>query len=73
MTSILEKFQTLFNICRLIGFTNGEGTIKAHVSVNLSLGDRPLAAQFQEISLDLRLVEAEHVGCMCRKIRSVIY
>lgn len=46
------------------GFTNGEGTIKAHVSVNLSLGDRPLAAQFQEIPLDLRLVEGERVGCM---------
>lgn len=46
------------------GFTNGVGTIKAHVSVNLSVGDRPLAAQFQEIPLDLRLVEAERVGCM---------
>ncbi|XP_044460628.1 eukaryotic translation initiation factor 3 subunit F-like [Mangifera indica] len=44
------------------GFKNGEGTIKAYVSVNLSLGDRPLAAQFQEIPLDLRMVEAERVG-----------
>lgn len=46
------------------GFRNGEGTIKAYVSVNLSLGDRQLAAQFQEISLDLRMIEAERVGCM---------
>lgn len=45
------------------GFRNGEGTIKAYVSVNLSLGDRQLAAQFQEIPLDLRMVEAERVGC----------
>ncbi|XP_008233727.1 PREDICTED: eukaryotic translation initiation factor 3 subunit F [Prunus mume] len=44
------------------GFRNGEGTIKAYVSVNLSLGDRQLAAQFQEIPLDLRMVEAERVG-----------
>lgn len=46
------------------GFSTGEGTIKAYVSVNLSLGDRQLAAQFQEIPLDLRMVEAEQVGCM---------
>ncbi|XP_068634414.1 eukaryotic translation initiation factor 3 subunit F [Aristolochia californica] len=44
------------------GFQNGEAIIKAHTSVNLSLGDRPLAAQFQEIPLDLRLIEAERVG-----------
>ncbi|KAM5556625.1 eukaryotic translation initiation factor 3 subunit F [Rosa sericea] len=59
------------------GFSNGEGTVKAYVSSNLSLshgeqqqaggrqaGDRqlPLAAQFQEIPLDLRMVEAERVG-----------
>lgn len=47
------------------GFTNGEASIKAFVSVNLSLGDQQLAAQFQEIPLDLRMVEAERVGCMC--------
>lgn len=47
------------------GFLNGEGAIKAYVSVNLSLGDRPLAAQFQEIPIDLRMLEAERVGCMC--------
>lgn len=46
------------------GFRNGGGTIKAYVSVNLSLGDRQLAAQFQEIPVDLRMVEAERVGCM---------
>lgn len=45
------------------GFENGKSTIKAYVSVNLSLGDRQLAAQFQEIPLDLRMVEAECVGC----------
>ncbi|KAG2730463.1 hypothetical protein I3760_01G293400 [Carya illinoinensis] len=35
------------------GFRNGQGTIKAYVSFILSLGDRHLAAQFQEIPLDL--------------------
>ncbi|ONK62049.1 uncharacterized protein A4U43_C08F36270 [Asparagus officinalis] len=44
------------------GFTNGEASIKAYVSVNLSLGDRQLAAQFHEIPLDLRMLEAEQVG-----------
>ncbi|KAF5752557.1 Eukaryotic translation initiation factor 3 subunit 5 family protein [Tripterygium wilfordii] len=44
------------------GFRNGDGTIKAYVSANLSLGDRQLAAQFQEIPLDQRMVEAEQVG-----------
>ncbi|XP_077238737.1 eukaryotic translation initiation factor 3 subunit F-like [Tasmannia lanceolata] len=44
------------------GFRNGEATIKAYVSVNLSLGDRQLAAQFHEIPLDLRMIEAERVG-----------
>lgn len=46
------------------GFSSGDGTIKAYNSANLSLGDRQLAAQFQEIPLDLRMVEAERVGCM---------
>lgn len=46
------------------GFRNGEASIKAFVSVNLSLGDRSIAAQFQEIPLDLRMIEAERVGCM---------
>lgn len=45
------------------GFTNGAGTIKAYVSNNLSLGERQIAAQFQEIPLDLRMVEAERIGC----------
>ncbi|WVZ05999.1 hypothetical protein V8G54_019345, partial [Vigna mungo] len=44
------------------GFTNGGGTIKAYVSNNLSLGERQIAAQFQEIPLDLRMVEAERIG-----------
>ncbi|GJR34492.1 eukaryotic translation initiation factor 3 subunit F, partial [Tanacetum coccineum] len=52
-------------------FTNGEASIKAFVSVNLSLGDQQLAAQFQEIPLDLRMVEAERVGCMCLHVLDV--
>ncbi|KAK4277862.1 hypothetical protein QN277_015792 [Acacia crassicarpa] len=44
------------------GFTNGELTIKAYVSHNLSLGDWQMAAQFQEIPLDLRMEEADGVG-----------
>ncbi|KNA22940.1 hypothetical protein SOVF_029310 [Spinacia oleracea] len=43
-------------------FRNGEATIKAFVSVNLSLGDQSLAAQFQEIPAELRMSEAERVG-----------
>jgi len=46
------------------GFADGDGTIKAYVSNNLSLGDQQIAAQFQEIPLDLRMVEAERIGCM---------
>lgn len=46
------------------GFSNGQASIKAYVSMNLSLGDGPLAVQFQEIPLDLRMVKAERVGCM---------
>ncbi|XWS56688.1 hypothetical protein CRYUN_Cryun09bG0107200 [Craigia yunnanensis] len=44
------------------GFRNGEGTIKAYISVNLALVDRQIAAQFQEIPLDLRMIEAERLG-----------
>ncbi|KAF6147093.1 hypothetical protein GIB67_036812 [Kingdonia uniflora] len=44
------------------GFKNGEASIKAFISVNLSLGEKQLAAQFQEIPLDLRMIEAERVG-----------
>ncbi|KAL0452754.1 UNVERIFIED_CONTAM: Eukaryotic translation initiation factor 3 subunit F [Sesamum latifolium] len=44
------------------GFKNGDTTIKAFVAINLSLGDQQLAAQFQEVPLDLRMVEAEKVG-----------
>lgn len=46
------------------GFRNGDATIKGFVSISLSLGDHQLAAQFQEIPLDLRMVEAERIGCM---------
>ncbi|KAL0317098.1 UNVERIFIED_CONTAM: Eukaryotic translation initiation factor 3 subunit F [Sesamum angustifolium] len=45
-------------------FRSGNAAIKAFVSVSLSLGDLQLAAQFQEIPLDLRMVEAEQIGCM---------
>lgn len=45
-------------------FTDDQANIKAYVSTPLTLGDRPLAAQFHEIQLDLRLVEAERLGCM---------
>ncbi|OIW14215.1 hypothetical protein TanjilG_21355 [Lupinus angustifolius] len=44
------------------GFALGEGTLKAYVSNNLSLGDHQIAAQFQEIPLDLRMIEAERIG-----------
>uniref|UniRef100_A0A0D9WBT1 Eukaryotic translation initiation factor 3 subunit F n=1 Tax=Leersia perrieri TaxID=77586 RepID=A0A0D9WBT1_9ORYZ len=44
------------------GFTRGDASIKAYISSNLSLGDRHLAAQFQEIPLDLRMLEAGKVG-----------
>ncbi|XP_061376628.1 eukaryotic translation initiation factor 3 subunit F-like [Gastrolobium bilobum] len=44
------------------GFTNGGGTVKAYVSNTLSLGDRQIAAHFQEVPLDLRMVEAERIG-----------
>ncbi|ERN04207.1 eukaryotic translation initiation factor 3 subunit F [Amborella trichopoda] len=44
------------------GFSSGEASIKAYVGVNLSVGDRQLAAQFQEVPLDLRMLEAERVG-----------
>lgn len=53
------------------GFTNGEGTIKAFVSSNLSLGDRQLVAHFQEIPVDLRMVDAERVGFDVLKATSV--
>ncbi|XP_059280383.1 eukaryotic translation initiation factor 3 subunit F-like [Lycium ferocissimum] len=44
------------------GFTNGEASVKGFVSVHLSIGHQQLAAQFQEIPLDLRMVEAERIG-----------
>ncbi|KAL6541595.1 Eukaryotic translation initiation factor 3 subunit F [Orobanche gracilis] len=43
-------------------FRSGNAAVKAFVSINLSLGDQQLAAQFQEIPLDLRMVEAERIG-----------
>ncbi|XP_057548446.1 eukaryotic translation initiation factor 3 subunit F-like [Amaranthus tricolor] len=43
-------------------FMNGEATLKAFISVNLSLGDQSLAAQFQEIPAELQMSEAERVG-----------
>ncbi|CAK9135733.1 unnamed protein product [Ilex paraguariensis] len=43
-------------------FKSEEASVKGFVSVSLSLEDQQLAAQFQEIPLDLRMVEAERVG-----------
>ncbi|AQK79614.1 STIP1 and U box-containing protein 1 [Zea mays] len=50
------------------GFTRGEASIKAYISSNLSLRDSQLAAQFQEIPLDLKMIEAEKAGCMLPNI-----
>lgn len=44
-------------------FSDEKTCVKAYVSTNLTLGDRQLAAQFHEIQLDLRLIEAERIGC----------
>ncbi|KAL9269922.1 Eukaryotic translation initiation factor 3 subunit F-like protein [Drosera capensis] len=43
-------------------FRNGETTIKAFVSVNLSLGDQQLAARFQEAPVETKMAEAERIG-----------
>lgn len=43
-------------------FQDETASIRAFVSTTLSLGERQLAAQFHEIQLDLRMVEAERVG-----------
>ncbi|BBN12177.1 translation initiation factor 3 subunit F [Marchantia polymorpha subsp. ruderalis] len=43
-------------------FADERTSIKAYVSTNLTLGDRQLAAQFHEIQLDLRMIEAERIG-----------
>ncbi|KAJ6826764.1 eukaryotic translation initiation factor 3 subunit F-like [Iris pallida] len=43
-------------------FIKGEASIKAFVSSTLSLADRPLAAQFYEIPLDMKMLEAEKIG-----------
>ncbi|KAF5460196.1 hypothetical protein F2P56_020082 [Juglans regia] len=57
-----SKVPNLVHLTVDTGFRNGQGTIKAYVSFNLPLGDQQLAAQFQEIPLDLRMVEAERIG-----------
>ncbi|KAA8539628.1 hypothetical protein F0562_026320 [Nyssa sinensis] len=44
------------------GFRYGEASIKALVSVSLSLGDQQFAAQFHQIPLDLCMVGAERAG-----------
>lgn len=53
------------------GFTNGEASVKGFVSVHLAIGDQQLAAQFQEIPLDLRMVEAQRVGFDILKTNAV--
>lgn len=44
-------------------FAEEKVNIKVFVSTLLTLGERQLAAQFHEVQLDLRLVEAERIGC----------
>eukprot|EP00245_Coleochaete_scutata_P017194 TRINITY_DN8300_c0_g1_i1.p1 TRINITY_DN8300_c0_g1~~TRINITY_DN8300_c0_g1_i1.p1 ORF type:complete len:294 (+),score=59.25 TRINITY_DN8300_c0_g1_i1:76-957(+) len=44
------------------GFTDDKMTIKAYVSSTLGFGDRSLAAEFYDIQLDMKMVEAERVG-----------
>lgn len=46
-------------------FAEEKANIKVFVSTLLTLGDRQLAAQFHEVQLDLRLIEAERIGCKC--------
>lgn len=43
-------------------FAEEKVNIKVFVSTLLTLGERQLAAQFHEVQLDLRLVEAERIG-----------
>ncbi|CAN8317437.1 unnamed protein product [Cochlearia groenlandica] len=66
-----REVTNLIHLTMDTGFTNGEGTIKAFVSSNLSLGDKQLAAQFQEIPVDLRMAEAERVGLDLLKAKAV--
>lgn len=44
-------------------FAEEKVNIKVFVSTLLTLGERQLAAQFHEVQLDLRLIEAERIGC----------
>lgn len=43
-------------------FAEEKVNIKVFVSTLLTLGERQLAAQFHEVQLDLRLIEAERIG-----------
>ncbi|KAG0624298.1 hypothetical protein M758_3G237900 [Ceratodon purpureus] len=43
-------------------FSEDKANIKVFVSTLLTLGDRQLAAQFHEVQLDMRLIEAERIG-----------
>ncbi|KAK3280920.1 hypothetical protein CYMTET_11261 [Cymbomonas tetramitiformis] len=42
--------------------TDGHMAIKAYVSTPLMLGDKPLATQFHQVAVDLRMAEADRVG-----------
>eukprot|EP00271_Cylindrocystis_brebissonii_P011280 TRINITY_DN28408_c0_g1_i1.p1 TRINITY_DN28408_c0_g1~~TRINITY_DN28408_c0_g1_i1.p1 ORF type:complete len:290 (-),score=56.98 TRINITY_DN28408_c0_g1_i1:296-1165(-) len=46
----------------LVGSAERSNLMKAYVSTALALGERRLVAQFQEIQLDFRMVEAERIG-----------
>ena len=41
---------------------DGHGGIAAYVGTTLALGDRQVAAQFHQVQLDLRMMEAERIG-----------
>ncbi|XP_056692735.1 eukaryotic translation initiation factor 3 subunit F-like [Spinacia oleracea] len=59
-----REVANLFHVPVDTTFRNGEATIKAFVSVNLSLGDQSLAAQFQKIPAELPMSEVERVECL---------
>ena len=45
-----------------LGGLDGHGGITAYVGTTLALGDRQVAAQFHQVQLDLRMMEAERIG-----------
>lgn len=43
-------------------FSKGKPTVKAYVSSSLSLGDKAIAVNFEEVPLSFHLVDAEKFG-----------